>query len=136
MHSIDMHHKQPTHIFSILNGGYERSVHIQAEDTDIQRLLHWYGRRHAMKAHIVPPTPPTSNTTKKFQGHEERNRLACTWRATKTRAPLKKSLQARRLMSLWAAGPGRRPPPPRRTRGPARFRKILLGAQSQIRAFP
>ena len=79
------------HTFFILKG-VMKDPYIQAEDTDIQRLLHLY-RRHAMKAHILPPTPPTYiYSTRKFQGYEERNRLACTSCATKTSAPLKKSL--------------------------------------------
>ena len=52
-HSMDMRDKQPTHFFILK--GVMKDPYIQAEDTDIQRLLHLY-RRHAMKAHILPPT--------------------------------------------------------------------------------
>ena len=55
-HSLDMRDKQLTHIFILK--GVLKDPYIQAEETDIQRLLHLY-RRHAMKAHILPPTPPT-----------------------------------------------------------------------------
>ena len=48
-HSLDMRDKQLTHIFILK--GVLKDPYIQAEETDIQRLLHLY-RRHAMKAHF------------------------------------------------------------------------------------
>ena len=48
-HSLDMRDKQLTHVFILK--GFLKDPYIQAEETDIQRLLHLY-RRHAKKAHI------------------------------------------------------------------------------------